>query len=272
MKFPALASGFVAFASTLLSAEPPLSGDAAKLWEQSRKDARFFSAAERLKPEVRATSDGRSFALVWKSSPSPKRWIASLHGAGKPAKGFAADELAIWQPHLKGRDVGIVCLQWWLGTGDMIRDFLTPEDINREFDRVLSSVGAKPGAVMLHGFSRGSANTYAVAALDAGRGKKWFSLAVASSGGVGLDYPPTRALLAGEYGDRPLNGTRWITAAGVRDPQPDRDGIPGMKRTAEWLKEQGATVVFSIEDNTSGHGALVVNPRNAKRVLDEFLK
>lgn len=142
----------------------------------------------------------------------------------------------------------------------------------REIDLVLQSLGVKPGAVMLHGFSRGSANSYAVAALDFGRGKKYFSLAVASSGGVALDYPPTRALLSGAYGERPLAGTHWITAAGARDPNPDRDGITGMRRTAEWLKDQGATVVESIEDQTSGHGALVLNPQNAKRVLDLFFK
>lgn len=124
---------------------------------------------------------------------------------------------------------------------------------------------------MLHGFSRGSANSYAVAALDAGRGKRYFSLAVASSGGVNLDYPPTRAILAGAFGDHPLRGTRWITVAGAHDPEPDRSGIPGMKRTAAWLREQGATVIETIEDPDEGHGALQRNPKNARRVLDLFL-
>jgi len=127
------------------------------------------------------------------------------------------------------------------------------------------------GTVMLHGFSRGSANSYAVAALDAGRGKRYFSLAVASSGGVNLDYPPTRAILAGAFGDHPLRGTRWITVAGARDPEPDRSGIPGMKRTTAWLREQGATVIETIEDPAEGHGALQRNPKNVRRVLDLFL-
>ena len=42
----------------------------------------IFADAEKLKPEVRATSDGESFCFVGKDTPSPKRWIASLHGAG----------------------------------------------------------------------------------------------------------------------------------------------------------------------------------------------
>lgn len=125
---------------------------------------------------------------------------------------------------------------------------------------------------MLHGFSRGAANSYAVAAIDAGnRGRHYFALIVASSGGVGLEYPPTRAILNGAYGPHPLQGTRWITAAGGRDPHPERDGIPGMRQAAGWLREQGATVVAEIEDASEGHGALQRNG-NARRVLDLFLQ
>ena len=251
------------------SSLPP---EAAGLYQKAQETGRFFATAAKLNPEIRPTTDGKSFLLIWKGSAAPQRWIVSLHGAGKPARGFATDDLAIWHPHLQDRAVGLVCLQWWLGTGDGSRDFLTPEQIYREIDRVLQSLGVGPNTAMLHGFSRGSANSYAVAALDAGRGKRYFALNVASSGGVALDYPPNRALLAGTFGERPLTGTRWITVAGARNPQPDRDGIAGMKRTADWLKEQGAIIVESIEDPSSGHGALHLNPQNARRVLDLFLQ
>jgi hypothetical protein len=89
---------------------------------------------------------------------------------------------------------------------------------------------------------------------------------------VGLDYPPTRAIVEGRFGPQPLKGTRWITVAGGRDPHPDRDGIPGMRRSVAWLQEQGATVLESIEDTGEGHGALQRNPKNAQRVLDLFLR
>jgi hypothetical protein len=101
-------------------------------------------------------------------------------------------------------------------------------------------------------------------------GRKLFSLYVASSGGVALDYPPTRAILDGRFGPRPLAGTRWVTACGERDPNPDRDGCPGMRRTGQWLKEQGAILLDAIEDPQSGHGALQLNPRNAERLLKWF--
>lgn len=243
-----------------------LTGHAAELYHQAQ-GGRWFGDAAKLKPDILPTSDGQSFLVVWKATKAPKRWIVSLHGT----QGFATDDFAIWHPHLKDRDVGLVCAQWWLGAGDAPTAYYTPVQIYHEIDLALQKLGVQPGSVMLHGFSRGSANLYAVAALDAGRGKRYFSLAVASSGGVALDYPPTRAILNGDYGKRPLQGTRWVTAAGGRDTHPDRDGIAGMKRTAAWLKEQGATVAETIEDPDEGHGALQRNAKNARRVLDLFL-
>jgi len=220
-----------------------------------------------LKPEILPSSDGQSFLVVWRATNSPKRWIVSLHGK----QGFATDDLAIWHRHVKDRDVGLVCMQWWLGSDNEPASYYTPEQVHHEIDLALGKLGVATNSVMFQGFSRGAANSYAVVALDAGRaGKHYFLLAVASSGGVGLDYPPTRALVKGDYGPHPLQGTRWITVAGGRDSNPERDGIAGMRRAAAWLKEQGATVVTSIEDPEEGHGALVRNPKNARRVLDLF--
>ena len=258
---------FVALTGVSLpAAQSPLTGRAAALYRQAQ-GGRWFSDAAKLKPDLLSTSDGQSFSVIWKATKEPKRWIVSLHGT----QGFATDDLAAWYPHLKDRDVGLVCVQWWLGAGDSPAAYYTPSEIYHEVDRTLEKLGVQPGAAMLHGFSRGSANSYAVAAIDAGAGHHYFSLAVASSGGVNLDYPPTRAILNGDYGEHPLASTRWVTVAGGRDPNPDRDGIPAMKRTAEWLKDQGATVIEVIEDKDAGHGALQRNGKLARRVLDLFL-
>ncbi|HOP86998.1 MAG TPA: hypothetical protein PKZ54_11105 [Syntrophorhabdaceae bacterium] len=277
MKLISLIIGVLFAAGICLAQMPPkdtvpsekvaLTGQAAELYQKAKR-GKWFAEAIKLKPDILQTSEGRSFLVVWKNEPEPKLWIVSLHGSN----GFATDDLAIWHPHLKGRNMGILCVQWWLGSGDDTASYYTPEQIYREIDNVLQRLGVKPGTAMLHGFSRGSANSYAVMALDAGRGRRFFNLAVASSGGVGLDYPTTRAILAGRYGKDALNGTRWVTSAGARDPNPDRDGIPGMRRTAAWLKEQGAIVLEAIEDPEEGHGALVRNPENARRVLDLFVR
>lgn len=248
----------------------PLTGPAADVYRRAQS-GKWFAEADKLHPDILPTSDEQSFIVAWKATEKvPKYWIVSLHGS----KGFATDDLAIWHPHLKNRDVGVVSLQWWTGTGDTTKSYYTPLQIYREIDLALQKLGIQPGTVLFHGFSRGAANSYAVAAIDAGRGRKYFSLCVASSGGVGLDYPPTRAILDGAFGDHPLKGTRWITAAGAREGNPvaqNRDGIPGMKRTAAWLREQGASVIATIEDPDKGHGALMLNPKNAQRVLELFL-
>lgn len=270
MNFHRLICSCLLFISAqLATAQTNLTGHAAKLFQQAQH-GRHFSAFAELKSEILPTADGQSFLVLWRANGStnaPKQWIVSLPGT----HGFATEDLAIWSPHLKGRDVGVICVQWWLGEGDDTPAYYRPEQIYREVDLAFQKLGVQTNSVMLHGFSRGSANSYAIAALDAGRGKKYFSLNVASSGGVGLNYPPNREITRGGYGPRPLQGTRWITIAGGRDPNPDRDGIPGMKRAAAWLKEQGAIVLESIEDPDSGHGAFVLNPKNAKRVLDLFL-
>jgi transposase len=67
-------------------------------------------------------------------------------------------------------------------------------------------------------------------------------------------------------------GSRWVTSCGVRDPNPERDGCPGMRRTGDWLKNLGAEINFAIEDNTEGHGAFHRNPQNVNQVLDWFLQ
>ena len=93
---------------------------------------------EALHPSYRPTSDGRSYALVWMANPAqpPVKWIVSLPGTG----GYATRDLAVWYPHLQGRDVGLVVLQWWLGSGDATQDYYTPQDIYREIDRLLADL------------------------------------------------------------------------------------------------------------------------------------
>ena len=222
----------------------------------------FLSFAAPAQPVLEVRSDdGRLIHAYWKPAEGAERWIVSLHGTG----GNARREIEVWQKSLAGRRIGVVALQWWLGG----ENYLTPRDLYREIDQTLRKLSIEPGQALLHGFSRGSANLYAVAAMDRGQGgRRLFPLYVASSGGVALDFPPTRAILEGRLGPRPLEGSRWVTACGGRDPNAERDGCPGMRRTAEWLRQQGAQVVLAIEDPNGPHGALQADPRNAARLLD----
>ncbi|CAG0999706.1 hypothetical protein BURK2_02917 [Burkholderiales bacterium] len=245
-----------------------LPGQSAEVYRRAQA-GRWFAEAAKLRPEIFPTADQQSFVVAWKAPGThPKHWIVSLHGS----RGYATDDLALWYPTLKDRDLGFLGAQWWIGTDDSARSYYPPLHIYREIDFALQRLGVLPGTAMLHGFSRGATNAYAVAAIDAGQGRRYFSLAVASSGGVATDYPPTQAILAGSFGVRPLRDTRWITVAGARDPQPDRDGIAAMRRTAAWLEEQGAAVIERIEDPKEGHGALQRNVANARRVFELFMR
>lgn len=233
-----------------------LPGPAERLRLQAQERSRWWSDASALRPDFVPTQDGQSFFAVWKTVPQPRYWIVSLHGSN----GYASDDLAVWAPHLSDRQVGLICLQWWLGRDDL---YLPPARISQEVSAVLRTLKVPPGRVLLHAFSRGSANSYALAALDT---RRYFGLIVASSGGFNPDYPPNQLLSRG----RPLQGTRWITVAGAADPHPERDGLPAMRRTADWLREQGAEVLLTIEDPRGGHGAFHRNADNARKVLDRF--
>jgi hypothetical protein len=264
------------FATRSAVAESPLRGNAEWVYQRAQQ-SQWFGHAAKLNPEVVPTTDGRSFAVLWKppantADPAlprsqPKHWLVTLHGSF----GLAPDDLAFWHRSIRDRDIGIVALQWWIGSGNNSADYYTPEQIYREIDSILQKQGAQPGTVLMHGYSRGAYVAYALAAIDAGRGKRYFSLIAATSGGVAINYPPNRAIVAGGFGERPLKGTHWITAAGGRDADPEHSGIPGMRRTAIWLEEQGATVIDRIEDHAVGHDVLHARLSNVKRILDLFV-
>lgn len=227
-----------------------------------------FPIPSDMQPVAIPMENGKSFFLIWQPKTPTNRWIISMPGT----HGFATDEYALWTPALRSRAIGLIEMQTWLGTGDNMRDYLSPYEINKAVMELSGLLGIQPGHAMLHGFSRGAANSYAVAALDHTKGKQLFDLIVANSSGMQPDYPPTRALLDGRFGQQPLAGTRWVTVCGAHDPNPQRDGCPAMRETAQALKQLNATVVMTIEDQNAGHGALHSNPVNANALLDFYLK
>ena len=119
---------------------------------------------------IELTSDGKSFYVLWLpegSSPAnPPPMIVTIHGHGS----WAFDEFYLWHQAARERGYGILAIQWWLGQGEKFQDYLIPQEIYRVIDQVLTREQVKPETVIFHGFSRGSANSYAVAALDRATG------------------------------------------------------------------------------------------------------
>lgn len=222
--------------------------------------------------QVTLTSDGKSYYILW----LPKGYdfdnlppmVVTIHGHD----GYAFEDFYVWHHFLQERGYGLLAIQWWLGTGEKISDYLLPNEIYRVIDEVFHKLRLKPGTALLHGFSRGSANIYAVAAMDRSTKNDYFALFIANSGQASLDYPPTQEVEQGRFGNKPFSGSHWVTFAGAKDTNPDRDGVSAMRKTADWIRSLGGSVDRVIEDPDSGHGGFHQNPKNTNAALDIFEK
>lgn len=219
------------------------------------------------------TPDGRSFYLLWtpKGYDSARRrpMIVTLHGHGS----WAFDEFFLWQSYAEKRGYGIVALQWWFGGGEATNDYYTPQQMYPLFQQVLADQKVKTGHAVLHGFSRGSANTYALTALDRAN-DRLFGLTIANSGGMAKDYPPNSAILSGAFGSKPFQGSHWVMYCGEKDANPDRDGVAAMRAARSTVTDKGGTVDLLIEDPAGDHGGFHRNRGNvdkALRVFDQLL-
>ncbi len=215
-----------------------------------------------------ATSDGRSFAIVWypQDAPANAPLIVTLHGSSS----WAFDELFLWRDQAVGFGYGILALQWWFGDGEFADSYYQPAELHRELRALLRQQGVGEAAALLHGFSRGAANTYAVAALDASSGDRFYAMILANSGGASADFPPNAAISQGRQGYNVFSGTYWSLFCGGADPNPDRDGCPAMRRTADWIDLYGGVVELFIEDQAAGHGGFHMSPAHIREALDAF--
>lgn len=217
------------------------------------------------------TSDGRSFYVLWTPEGFDQAllrpMIATLHGHAS----WALDEFFLWQPYAEQRGYGIIALQWWFGGGEAINDYYLPQAMYPIFEEALLNQGIEPGKVLFHGFSRGSANSYAMTALDR-QGNQFFGLTISNAGGMAKDFPPNGDIINGKFGATPFRGAHWVMYCGDKDPTPDRAGCAGMQAARELVTSYGATVDLFIEDPTGDHGGFHLNPVNVNKALDVFDK
>ncbi len=249
---------------------PALASAGLSLAKQAEIDnpARYQQAL-RQGAQILVTPDLRSFYVIWLPdgmTPATARgMIVTLHGHSS----WATDEFILWQPYAARRGFGIIALQWWFGGGDHNSEYYAPDEMSPLIETILRDQGVRQGTVLLHGFSRGSTNTYALTAMDRA-GSGFIRMTVANAGGATVDYPPTMAVTNGAYGPAPFAGTRWVLFCGGKDPHPERDGCPAMARTQRWLVQLGGRIQRTIEDPASGHGGFHRNPVNIEAALDAF--
>ncbi|MBI3828025.1 MAG: hypothetical protein HY291_00820 [Planctomycetes bacterium] len=192
----------------------------------------------------------------------------TLHGHA----GNAFNEFFLWHAEAAKRGCAIVALQWWFGKGESPEDYYTPKELYAESESILRGLKAPPHSVLLHGFSRGSANIYGVTAYDRSSKNDFVLLTIANSGKASPDFPVNKDIDQGVFGAKPFDGTHWVLYAGAADPHPDRDGVAGMREARDWVTKHGGTVERLIEDPQGGHGGFHRNPENMRTALDVFEK
>lgn len=241
-----------------------------QLLAQARSQAaERYSYCERAKARIIPTSDSRSFFVLWlpPGIETPARIIATISGHGS----WAFDEVALWHDAAARQGCGILALQWWLGTGERRQDYYSPEEMYPLFAEELHSLGLSSRHVLFHGYSRGAANSYAMTYLDRRSGNSFFALSVANAGGYQDDFPIHRGAMAdAAASDSILAGSRWILFAGGQDPHPERDGIPAMQRTSDWIQGQGGRIELFIRDARANHGGFHRTPAHLDATLAIF--
>lgn len=231
------------------------------------------SASTLESPQKVTTANGQRFfyygAPAGQNNASPKKVIISLPGHETSAE----SDYAAWLPHIKGGQYALAVLDWWDGNGGAKTDYYSPAEVVTQTRLFLTAQGyLASDLIILEGFSRGSANTYAVIANDRGSGAV-FDAAISASGRYQSDFP--------WYEDRP-NGTisptifmnvAWVLACGGKDPSPEQGGCQGMEETKTFLVAHGANVLAVLEDPTGGHGAFHISQLGLpKQALDLIAK
>ena len=215
-----------------------------------------------------ATADGDSFYALWKPAgfdPERDGILVSLPGHDV----FASTSYTVWRPFVSARRYAFIGVHWWFGTGETTADYLTPEAIYSDVAAALAEQGLPHGRALFEGFSRGSANSYAVIARDRAATTPIFALAIANAGGMNAGYGPNVEIIDGAFGATPFVGSRWVLFCGGEDTNPESD-CAAMHATDAWLRPLGAEVLLFIEDPAGGHGGFHQNAANANRALDLY--
>ena len=243
-------------------------GTDALLAQMMADDAAHYQAAVAAGVKFFPTSDGESFYAYWEPpgfDPANDGVVLSLHGHGA----FVSSGFSAWQPFVTPRRYAWVALQWWFGRDQTINDYYLPIEIYPAFQIALAEQHLRTTDLLFEGFSRGSANSYGVAAIDNAQVSPMFALAIANSGGMIPDFPPNADIIAGAFGAQPYAGQHWVLFCGGLDPDPDQSGCPGMANSEIWLESYGGIVDLFIQDPTAGHGGFHLNG-NADRALDVY--
>ncbi|TND07448.1 MAG: hypothetical protein FD123_3226 [Bacteroidetes bacterium] len=259
------------FAAARASAQLPPAAQALydSAWAQ---DSLIVQYAINNGAQIIATPDSNSFYVQWfpvGSTPNATPLVVSLHGSD----GYAFHEFFSWHARAQLHGCGVIALQWYRPDHSFPYDYFPDDTLYRYIDSALTGISYPSGKALLHGFSRGSARSYAVVFNDIQSGKNYFCTTISNAGGAELTYPLYTQIDTGLYGPNVFAGKRWNLFCGGQDTNPTQSGCIGMTNTQAWLQGQGATVDIFIQDSALGHNGFQLQSSFAYKdsILDNYL-
>lgn len=239
--------------STSTSLFSQLSGAAQILYDSAyAQDPILVDSALAQGVQIFATPDSNSFYIQWfptGATPNTTPLIVSLHGSDCNA--FM--EFRSWHQQALQHGCGIIALQWNRYNPNPPYDYFPDDTIYSYFDSALTNINYPSGKALLHGFSRGSARSYAIIFNDIQSGKNYFCTTISNAGKADLGYPLYDSINAGVYGLNVFAGKHWNLFCGPPEPPILGGACDDMSFTQSWLQSQGATVDIYIQDSLLGH-------------------
>lgn len=228
-------------------------------------------------PEKITTSDKKQYLFYGhpsgQNNKQTKKIIFSLPGHGTIAE---ADYEAWKEQLISNGTYALASINWWDGSGEATSDYYSPTKVVQEIQYFLTTQHYdSDDRIILEGFSRGSANTYAVVLYDQLTDHPVIDGVISASGKYQPDFAITDEQLATNNG-KPFASLPWILACGEKDDNPTRDGCAGMEETRTFLQYRGANVLTILNDPNGGHGAFHKSPlklaSQALTLFDSYFK
>lgn len=230
-----------------------LSGQSQVLYDSAyAQDPVLVNTALANGAQLFATPDNNSFYVQWfptGASPYTTPLIVSLHGSG--ANAFM--EFQSWFSEAQSHGCGIIALQWYRYNPNPPLDYFPDDTLYSYIDSALTTISYPSNKALLHGFSRGSARSYAMIFNDIQSGKNFFCTTISNAGEVDLGYPLYFSIDNGDYGSAVFTGKHWNLFCGPPEPPFSGGACDGMDFTQTWLVNQGAIVDIYVQDPLLGH-------------------
>jgi hypothetical protein len=230
---------------------PPAAQD---LYDQAvAQDSQIVQYALNAGAQIFATPDDSSFYIQWfpvGSTPSATPLVVTLHGTD----GFAFHEFFKWHQQCIQHGCGIIAMQWWRGDSAIApNDYFGETRLYEHIDTALTRISYPSNKALLHGFSRGSARSYAIIFEDTHGGQNYFCTTISNAGKADSSYGLYNDINNNVYGPNVFAGENWALYCGANDPSPAQSGCVGMGNTYNWLIAQGATVDVFFQDPVGDH-------------------